>query len=171
MDNKAGLHPRLRSFLARASSDADQLIDPCDPGPSRRALERELAELDVEAPDLWRVSDTLLDTGRRVRVYEPGPGAGDVEHVLGAECQARERAGLRTLQRHVVVAAEGSDRVVERQVRHRQCPGHRSSAGSRRNVTCPRLMPIRGGDSSATAPCRSVLSITTRSADLPTSMP
>ncbi|MDE0417701.1 MAG: alpha/beta hydrolase [bacterium] len=74
MDNKAGLHPSLRSFLAQASSDADQLVDPLDPGPSRRALERELADLDTEGPDVWRVSDTLLDTGRRVRVYEPQPG-------------------------------------------------------------------------------------------------
>ena len=76
MDIDAGLHPRLRSFLAQVSSDADQLIDPCDPGPSRQALERELAELDIEAPQIWRVSDTQLDTGRPVRVYEPEPGTG-----------------------------------------------------------------------------------------------
>lgn len=74
MDTKAGLHPRLRSFLSQACGEADQLIDPHDPGPSRRALERELAELDIEPPDLWRISDTRLDTGRRVRVYEPQPG-------------------------------------------------------------------------------------------------
>ena len=74
MDLKAGLHPCLKSFLAQASSDADQLIDPLDPGPSRRVLERELAALDTGAPDIWRVSDTRLDTGRLVRVYEPGPG-------------------------------------------------------------------------------------------------
>ncbi len=74
MDTKAGLHPRLRSFLDEASGEADQLIDPHDPGPSRRALQRELAELDIEAPDLWRISDTRLDTGRRVRVYETEPG-------------------------------------------------------------------------------------------------
>lgn len=74
MDTKAGLHSRLRSFLDEASGEADQLIDPYDPGPSRRALERELADLDIEAPGLWHVSDTRLDTGRRVRVYEPAPG-------------------------------------------------------------------------------------------------
>lgn len=75
MDTKAGLHPRLRSFLDEASGEADQLIDHHDPDPSRRTLERELAELDLEPPDLWRICDTLLDTGRRVRVYEPEPGA------------------------------------------------------------------------------------------------
>ena len=115
--------------------------------------------------------DRRLVGGEPGRVSESGPGAGDVEDVLGSEGEPRERTVARTLQRHVVVAAERPDRILERQSRHRQCPGHRSRAGSRLNVTWPLLMPIRGCDSSATAPCRSVLSITTMSADLPTSMP
>ena len=109
--------------------------------------------------------------GEPGRVSEPCPCAGDVEDVLDAEGEARERPIVSTLQRrHVVVAAEGSHRVLERQNRHCH-PGRRSRAGSRLNVGRPFLSPIRGCDSSATALCRSLLSITTRSADLPTSMP
>ena len=72
-----GLNPRLGTFLAAASGEADSLINLPDLTASREALRRELAALDAEKPDIWRTTD--IAPGRvaeaiPIRIYEPVPG-------------------------------------------------------------------------------------------------